>query len=289
MLPHWLVGGRRMVVAVIRVLTMVCVFWSVAASAATIAPADSDRCRILVSGEILEGDFERFLRVAEAAFAGFDGESMSKDVVCLDSPGGSLSEGAKFARHFYKNGVGTVIDDAQECYSACAVIFMMGLAEGPEVRFTNRRLHVNGRLGFNRPYMAPAVDGQISTLALSVAYDAAIQHTLDLIEIANSKPPWSSAAMMESDLLQAMLAHVGNDMFMIDTVDKAGRWEIDLIGLPELGMLTEEQAFYACENALQWQSGTTKENIAYTASVAEPYPGHRRVKRLEAPPGQVVY
>ncbi|MGO7690430.1 hypothetical protein ACC696_38560, partial [Rhizobium ruizarguesonis] len=54
--------------------------------------------------------------------------------------------------------------------------------------------------------------------------------------------------MMKPDLIQAMLSHFGNDLYYIDTVDKAGRFEIELFGGCESTGLTEAQAYYACEN-----------------------------------------
>ncbi|RWB11084.1 MAG: hypothetical protein EOQ41_33490, partial [Mesorhizobium sp.] len=53
-------------------------------------------------------------------------------------------------------------------------------------------------------------------------------------------------------------------MLMIDTVDKVGRWDIEVIGAAEPSLLSDEQAYYACENALQWQNGLTEEDISYS-------------------------
>jgi hypothetical protein len=80
--------------------------------------------------------------------------------------------------------------------------------------------------------------------------------------------------MMKPDLIQGMLQHIGNDMLMIDTVDKVGRWDIEVTGIAEPSLLSEEQAFYACENSLQWQNGLTDEDITYS-KVSEGSNGRR--------------
>lgn len=231
--------------------------------AANIKPVETPECKIRLDGEIKRGDFAAFLAIAATTLKGEQGESTAKDVICLNSPGGSLSEGALFAQYFYKNGVGTSIGDSDQCYSVCAVMFMMGVAKGAEVSFVNRRLHILGSLGFHRPYLDIAEEGLIEKKALSVAYDAAFESALDLLAIANSKAPWSNEAMLPSDLLQSMLKHIGADLFLIDTVDKAGRWKIEIFGYQVPKSLTPDRAFYVCENSLQWQIATTDEDITF--------------------------
>ena len=102
--------------------------------AATIKPVETSECIIRLDGEIKRVDFAAFLAIAATTLKGEQGESTAKDVICLNSPGGSLSEGALFAQYFYKNGVGTSIGDSDQCFSVCAVMFMMGVANGAEVR-----------------------------------------------------------------------------------------------------------------------------------------------------------
>jgi hypothetical protein len=87
---------------------------------------------------------------------------------------------------------------------------------------------------------------------------------MDLLVLANNKAPWGNTEMMRPDLIQKMLEHVGDDMFFIDTVDKAGRWDIEVIGARYPPLMLEEQAFYACENSLRWQYGTTDEDTTYS-------------------------
>lgn len=230
---------------------------------ATITKSDSDVCVLKLDGEIVAGDFERFTQVAAAEFKGIDGESSSADTICLNSPGGSVLEGVKLAKQFHKQGVGTVIPAGAECHSMCAIMFMMGIAQGPEVNFVNRKLHVTGKLGFHRPYLALDSDELISARALPVAHDWAMEAMMELMILANSQVPWSASTMMRPDLIQLMLTHVGNDFYYIDTVEKAGRFEIELFGYNKPTELTEELSYYACENSFHWQVGLIGKDTDY--------------------------
>ncbi|MDW9542649.1 hypothetical protein GOA55_10460 [Sinorhizobium meliloti] len=231
------------------------------ASGAEISKSTKDVCVLKLEGEIIPGDFSRLVDIAAKEFSGVDGESSAHDTICLDSPGGDVTEGVKLAEFFYKNGVGTVIDDGAECYSMCAILFMMGIAQGPEVTFVNRKLHINGKLGFHRPYLSLTTESLVSTKALAVAHDVALENMNKIMMLANNLVPWSNSTMMRPDLIQEMLKHIGNDFFYIDTVEKAGRFEIELLGLPSHSAPPEERAYYACENSFHWQVGLMKEPV----------------------------
>lgn len=232
---------------------------------ATISRSDSGLCVLKLEGDIVVGDFERFQKLAATEFKGVDGESSSEDTICLNSRGGNLLEGVKLAEHFYKYGVGTVIAKDNECYSICAIMFMMGIAQGAEVNFVNRKLHISGKLGFHRPYLALDSDELVSARALPIAHDMALESTMKILILANNHVPWSNSTMMRPDLVQLMLTHIGNNLFYIDTVEKAGRFEVELFGNEKANGLTEEQAYYACENAFHWQVGMIGKDTDYQA------------------------
>lgn len=260
---------------------LVC-FIGESADAATVTKSSSQECLISLEGEIVEGDLKRLQDVAAAHLTGGDGESTANDTICLNSPGGNLAEGAAIAEFIFKNGIGTVIEDGDECYSVCAIMFMMGIANGPEVKFVNRKLHVNGVLGFHRPYLAINSDEMVNVRAFAVVHDIAIESVMKIMILANNLSPWSNTSMMRADLIQAMLTHVGNDFFFVDTIEKAGRFEVELMGLPEESGLTAEQAYYACENAFHWQVGLQEEPVDYRKyqEILSKYNGGAQVSRL---------
>ena len=216
-------------------------------SAATIAPVtDSDLCKLSLSGPIEQGDYDRFLAAAQTSFIPMEevGESTSANTICLDSPGGSLLEGMLLARHFYEEDL---------CASACALMFMMGRAVGPEVSFINRKMDINAKLGFHRPSLRLQAEGAFGSRDIEDSYDMAVTAVVDYIVLANKTAPWSSQPMVHSDLVKRIFATPGDDIFFIDTVEKAARWDIELIGVTMPTTIDEERAYYACENALQWE------------------------------------
>jgi len=240
-------------------------FLAASVSAATISKSEKALCVLRLEGEIVEGDLQQLENIASTEFKGVDGESSANDTICLNSPGGNVVEGVRLAEYFYKHGVGTVIDEGGECYSMCAIMFMMGIAQGPEVNFVNRKLHVTAKLGFHRPYLAIDSDELVSARALNVVHDSAVESIMKIMILANNHVPWSNSTMMRPDLVQSMLNHVGADLFYIDTVEKAGRFEIELFGTKDIQGLTDEQAYYACENAFHWQVGLMSEDTDFHA------------------------
>jgi len=233
-----------------------------AVPAAEIRKSASDECVIEIVGSIKKGDYKTFKALAKEILPGDDGESSSRDIVCLNSPGGKLSEGVLFSQHFLNEGVSTIIRANEECYSACAIMFMMGNFKGSEVAGVSRKMHVSAKLGFHRPFLQINSDETINVKALAFAYDDAFSSALDMISLANTKSPWSWEPMMKPDLVQEMLSHTGNDFFLIDNIDKAGRWGITIFGYILFATTDYEKAFYSCENTLQWKSGQTKRNVA---------------------------
>lgn len=265
---------------------------SVPARAADFAMSEKDICVVKLEGAIVEGDLGRLEAIGATAFKGSDGESTAKDTICLDSPGGSVVEGVRIAEFFYSKGIGTVVDEGDECYSICAVMFMMGIAQGPEVNFVNRKLHLSGKLGFHRPYLDIDSDEMISVRALALAHDAAMESAMRIMILANNHVPWSNSTMMRPDLVQQMLKHIGSDLFYIDTVEKAGRFEIEIFGIPEGAGFTEEQIYYACENSFHWQVGLMADSADFPKlrQSLGPYNGGNSIVRLLSDdPGGKIY
>lgn len=233
--------------------------------AADIEISNSNLCKVKIRGPILKGDLKVFKELANAVFDDFGSESTASHMVCLDSPGGSFVEGIKIARYFYETGVGTVIDDGAICLSSCATIFMMGKAEGDEVSFINRKLHIRGTLGFHRPKLSIPTDtsAKVDISEVLAVYNIAADTLSDFVQLANSTSPWSTKPMVKADLIERMFATTGEGMFFIDTVEKAYRWDIDIFGMVDEGFSHASKAYYACENVLQLENNLFEENLNY--------------------------
>lgn len=132
----------------------------------------------------------------------------------------------------------------------------------------------------------------INVRALAIAHDAAVESVMKIMILANNHVPWSNSTMMRPSLVQQMLNHIGNDLFYIDTVEKAGRFEIDILGMPKGSGLTQEQAYYACENSFHWQVGLMDTSADYRKLQQDLGPnngGNSIVKLLKDTPKETIY
>ena len=251
---------------------------STQASAATfeLGGDESLNCRMKISGPIVEGDAERFrdfLAVLYDSVAVMDDYSEKDKIpddllytpgqirICLDGVGGSLSEAIEMADtlsygYRYKEikgglsitrPLGTAIPPGARCTSACAVLFMAGgyfshIAPGPNLRETNRVLHVNGRLGFHAPALI-VTEGNYNERSVDQAFRIAVETTSRLSDRLEQYrfPP---------SLFQRMLSTPPKEMFYVDTVAQAASWEIDTAGAPRVERPTLGNLEFLCSNML---------------------------------------
>lgn len=96
------------------------------------AGVDEKGCQIIINGVIANGDFDKIRSIFDTGIT-FDpsgGEiGASGPFICMDSPGGSLSEAIKIAA-FIKDRSMTVVLPNARCESACSIIFMAGSLNG---------------------------------------------------------------------------------------------------------------------------------------------------------------
>ena len=238
-------------------------------------------CRVSVSGQIVPGDAEKFRAIlvdlVNSAYdfgSDFDPHRTrwgSVDVglnrICLDSPGGSITEAIKMAdtlAYGFKiqadiaplaksdwapsvliPTLGTAIPAGATCESACAVLFMAGgyfLNIGPtlNLREADRVLHVKGKLGFHAPKLT--VDGgRYDEASVARAFDLAVG-------VAEQLSQRLSRYRFPPSLFAQMVSTPPDDMFYIDTVRKAASWEIQLAGAPLLDAPTFGNLVHMCEN-----------------------------------------
>lgn len=76
-----------------------------------------DQEMILLSGEIVEGDTERFLRAIEG---------VDRATIVLESPGGLIHEAFSVGAEISNRGYATQVLPDTSCYSACALIWLTG-------------------------------------------------------------------------------------------------------------------------------------------------------------------
>jgi len=241
---------------------LVLVWIGAPAQALEILPGKPGVCLLTLKGQIRAGDADRLLATPlRGPQKPEEYEDGAWKTVCLDSPGGSLAEGLKIAQYVVDQGLGTVVDDGAECLSACALVFMFGTAFQIEANaLTNRRLHVGGRLGFHRPALTLDRSRTYSVDDVGRAFDLAIQSTLEFLALAARPRPDTPRPFVDGDLLEAMLQHQGQDFFEIDTVNKAGRWDIEVFGFAP-PRTTQAGLMLACQNMTGWNTQLERDQI----------------------------
>lgn len=250
--------------------------------AATFQPILSDECKIILRGPIISGDLARLTKAVtdNKIFSEHPEVQMAGDsdaTLCLDSDGGSFVEGVLIAKYVSKSGIGTVIRANEKCLSACAIIFMAGRTRGDEVDRYNRALHHKGSLGFHRPFMELPTRSEYKAEEILAAFDAAMESVATLLSLNNELGDFSNSRRLRSTLFEQILRHKGGDLLLIDTVDKAGKWEIAVYGFSYPITIGDREIYNACANYITWAIGEPNGDHYDTTErekfVAEDVPG----------------
>lgn len=235
--------------------------------AAGIQPARSEHCAHRIDGQIGRGDSERIIGYLQTALDRVDQYQMDDPLVlspfsvCLNSPGGSLSEATRIAAFLLEKWIGTVVDDGDSCLSACSIIFLMGSTDGDLGKGLNRKLHVNATLGLHRPSVDAPDGAGFSGEQLSKAFDLANEAIYRFMALANTPLGLTDGIFVQPDLMQNMLQHKGQDFFYVDTVGKALRWQIDLFGYEKTTLVDAVAAARACHNMFTVSTSTGKDLV----------------------------
>jgi hypothetical protein len=124
-------------------------------------------------------------------------------------------------------------------------------------------MHVLGKLGFHAPSLQlhDQSRSQFSLNEVEAAYNVALKAIASLMEVANEKSMWRVSNRIRSSLISALLQHGTDDMLEVDTVQKAGLWQIDLIGAKNPTTITREMLAMACANELAWKNDQKNRTI----------------------------
>jgi hypothetical protein len=225
--------------------------------AATFKGNPSSNCAISLVGEIVEGDFEKFKLLAKKkklsnGNEGSDVENTYDEALCLDSGGGNYFEGRLIANFVHKYAIVTRILKNSECYSACALIFMAGRIHGDEIDGPAKFLSVNGKLGFHAPYFT--FDDNTSFSGKEVKSFTSLQNLLvaDLIDFGSFASEFNFRPNIPASLLVEIYRKKPNELSLVDTVDKAARWGVDLEGVEIKLSLSKQQEIQLCLNFQSW-------------------------------------
>lgn len=243
--------------------------WAGAGQAADFRPGGDATmdCLMTMSGTIQPGDADRFHQALTSVMRNpphvLNGKTVNSIVndgtpasLCLDSPGGSISEALKMADILYNydalhgpsqdgywiGHLGTAVPAGARCESACALLFLAGGVnyEGDAGRLPMRVLHARAKLGFHSVSLQVA-DGN---------YDAATVNQAFKVALASMEELTARQAILRlrPSLLSVILTTPSDSMHYVSTVGEAAEWNIEIRGLPKLKDPTRKNIAMACNH-----------------------------------------
>jgi hypothetical protein len=213
---------------------------------AEISPGRAAVCQLALEGPIEAGDSAR-LQAALGAIVDEGGGMTTR--LCLNSPGGDYDEGLKLIELVLKRAnVAMVVDRGAECYSACAFLFLAGNTQTSEdgELGPDRTLDVGGTLGFHAPYLTAAADSDMTTATVE-NFRAGVVAIAKLLEIDRRE-------LFPRGLLAKALQVGPDDLLLVDTIEKAGVWSINLKGYAPPVALSPRMLDQACRNKDMWMN-----------------------------------
>lgn len=227
------------------------------AYAAQIERSDNPKCAIQFTGKVEQGDAERLrilaetLGLTEPADSGEPSKRI-EDALCLNSRGGSYSEGIRIASMLRQYGIPTRLLKEADCYSSCAFIFMAGRLSGEEYDTTKRTMDVRSHLGFHAPYVTLGDDVTMRGREITELLSLSSKRTADFIQFGSGSSPFSFKSFFPVSLVVEMLSSGPNEVAMVDTVQDVARWEIELDGHLVSKRLDDHGRMRACINFQNW-------------------------------------
>lgn len=205
-------------------------------------------CSLRLMGTVENGDRARL----EAAITAHPASAPVN--LCLNSPGGSYQEALRVADFLLgaDRAIRTIVDRDAECYSACALIFMAGHTAPPDME-PERKLHVRGALGFH----APAVkgrEGEYDATVAARAHKEGLKAASQLLRINADR-----MEILPESLIAALLRRGRHEFLVVDTVERAGLWNIDLFGYDKPERMTKAMLLRACDHRLDWSFERSEE------------------------------
>jgi hypothetical protein len=177
--------------------------------------------------------------------------------LCLRSDGGDFNEALAIIDAM--GGMPTVVPERARCLSACGIIFL-----GGQYRWSNssgggitpfRVMHVTAQLGFHAPYFAAQFPRVVPFEIAEQAFRSALGILIELNTRLARITSFEATESFPRDLLIRMLSTFGqNNFYYIDTVGKAGQYDIRLAGVPTI-QLDDFSLFRLCGNAVTWGLG----------------------------------
>jgi hypothetical protein len=203
---------------------------------------------IKVTGAIEQGDLNRLKALVNPNAGESYGYNDASPTLQLDSLGGSFREALAVGEYIRRMGISTRVAEGDECYSACAIIFMYGTVSLDGEEFPRRLLDPAGRLGFHAPYLELPSSESTTSEMVEQSYRIALLSVADLVEGAGDFFP--------QELLFRMLRVPPDQILEARTYGDLAAWNIKLdASQPPLTSLTLAQMTIACRNTALVREG----------------------------------
>jgi hypothetical protein len=205
------------------VLLIVALFngWPQASYAADIKASNDAICAFRLEGAIVLGDHDRLANLI--ARSRLDPLNERTSALCLESLGGSYSEGLKIAELVYSRGISTVVVDGGVCLSACSIIFMAGVLPNREV--PHRKLSAGAVLGFHAPYLSMPNE-KYSKEQVEAAAQSMRVAILGLVRLSSKQTTLAGGDFIKKSLIAGVLEKGPDEASFVKTVATAARWDI---------------------------------------------------------------
>jgi hypothetical protein len=225
---------------------------NLSANAADVRMSNTVGCAIDFVGPVVAGDFERVVSVAKSQkMLRTEFDDVPPKYLCLNSAGGSFIEGLKISELLIKHAVGTKVLRNSICYSSCANIFMAGTSRGEDWDNPDRILQVGGKLGFHAPFLSLNEVGGFSAKEIEQVFDGANRLSSLFARMFSYRSLFFSDQWMRGSLVHEMFDTERDKLIYVDTVDRAGRWQIAVEGI-KMPQVLLRNIVQACENFQSW-------------------------------------
>jgi hypothetical protein len=217
--------------------------------AANISAVEGSICNIRLSGVVELGDDTELLQLV-SRFS--ESESL---ILCLDSPGGSLSSALNIARFLWERGVGTYVEENATCESSCSIIFFMGtLIQGDE-KSIGRGIAPGSRVGIHNPSLSVNPNAEFPGSAVTQAFELALQAAGAITALGQNIDGRTGNNWIPLDVVNHLLNTPHSEMYVIDQVGEAQEWNIDIPILSWPSVMNIEFAWNTCNFSVRERMG----------------------------------
>jgi hypothetical protein len=229
------------------------------------APDPAIACTHRITGQFAPGDADRMARSLRSSIEGWRNQNRyGVSVICLDSPGGAISEALELGAVLREMAIGTKLEAGARCESACALLFMAGSFHAHESGYYKWRvMHPTARLGFHAPSLQ-VERGDYDAATVTRAYALAMETLARTVEDLMQNRGFEDGEHLKPSLIATMLRTPPDRMFHVETVDQAGRWGITIGPLrPTSQTMTEMDFRRACANQKAWGADESSASDIY--------------------------